>query len=128
MAAERLARAGARVMLFEEKGAWEKPCGGGLPYKALRRYPFLLEASDEHARIHDAELVAANGSSVRLRLRQPLVIYSRFVLNHLLLRRAQQAGAKIVRERIQGFRREGSGWRLEIRRRKNPGEEGLRSA
>ena len=127
MAAERLARAGARVALFEENAAWEKPCGGGVPYKALRRYPFLLEASDEHACIRDAELVAANGSSARLRLRQPLVIYSRLVLNRLLLQRAQQAGAEIVRERLQGFRREGSGWRLEIRGRKGPGEDGLGS-
>jgi flavin-dependent dehydrogenase len=128
MAAERLARAGAPVTLFEEKGPWEKPCGGGVPYKALRRYPFLLEASDEHTCIHDAELVAANGSAVRVRLRQPLVIYSRFVLNRLLLRRAQEAGAEIVQERIRGFRREGSGWRLETRGRKSRGEDGLHSS
>jgi flavin-dependent dehydrogenase len=123
VAAERLARAGARVTLFEEKGAWEKPCGGGVTYKALSRYPFLLEASDEHACIYDAELVAANGSTVRLRMRQPLLIYSRLVLNRLLLRRAQEAGAEIVQARIHGFRREGNGWRLEIR---GPGDEGRR--
>jgi flavin-dependent dehydrogenase len=127
MAAERLARAGARVTLFEENEAWEKPCGGGVPYKALRRYPFLLEASDEHVCIDDVELVAANGSAVRIRLRQPLAIYSRFVLNRLLLRRAREAGAEIVQERIQGFRRTGSGWRLEIRGRRSPGEDPLRS-
>jgi flavin-dependent dehydrogenase len=115
MAAERLARAGARVSLFEERVDWEKPCGGGLPHKALRRYPFLLETSEEHTCIDEAELVAPNGSTVRLRLQQPLAIYSRSVLNGLLLRRAQEAGADIVRERIQGFRREGSGWRLEGR-------------
>jgi flavin-dependent dehydrogenase len=120
MAAERLARAGVRVTLFEEKGAWEKPCGGGLSYKALRRYPFLLEPSHEHVCIQDAELVAANGSAVRVRLRHPLLIYSRFVLNRLLLRRAREAGAEIVQERIRGFRREGSGWRLEIRGRRSP--------
>ncbi len=123
MAAERLARAGAPVTLFEERVGWEKPCGGGLPYKALRRYPFLLEASEEHACIRDAELVATNGSSVRLRLRQPLVIYSRSVLNRLLLRRAREAGAEIVPERIQGFRREGRGWRLEGRGRNDVRED-----
>jgi geranylgeranyl reductase len=115
MAAEQLARAGKRVTLFEEKVGWEKPCGGGLPYRALCRYPFLLEAAEEHACIRDAELVAANGSAMRLRLREPLVIYSRSVLNTLLLRRAQEAGAKIVQDRIQGFRREGRGWRLQGR-------------
>ena len=33
-AAERLARAGLKTTLFDEKLAWEKPCGGGLTYKA----------------------------------------------------------------------------------------------
>ena len=127
MAAERLALAGARVTLFEERGAWEKPCGGGVPYKALHRYPFLLEASEEHACIDDVELVAANGSTARVRLRQPLLIYSRLVLNRLLLRRAHEAGAEIVQARIRSFRREGRGWRIEIRRRKSQDEDPVRS-
>ena len=126
MAAERLALAGVRVTLFEEKGAWEKPCGGGVPYKALQRYPFLLEASEEHACIHDVELVAANGSKARVRLRQPLLIYSRLVLNRLLLRRAQEAGAEIVQARIRSFRREGSGWQLEGRGPGGAVDEGIR--
>ncbi len=110
------ARARIRVIVFEEKLQWEKPCGGGLPYKALRRYPFLLQTSDEHKCVRHAELVAANGASVRFRLRQPLVIYSRSVLNQLLLRRAEKAGAEIVQDRVLSFRRQGSAWRLEGRR------------
>ena len=34
VAAERLAAAGISTTLFDEKLAWEKPCGGGLTYKA----------------------------------------------------------------------------------------------
>ncbi|MFQ5724200.1 MAG: NAD(P)-binding protein, partial [Terriglobia bacterium] len=30
---ERLARAGFRVTLFEERRGWEKPCGGGVTWK-----------------------------------------------------------------------------------------------
>ena len=37
VAAERLARAGLRTLLFDEKLAWEKPCGGGLTYKAWQQ-------------------------------------------------------------------------------------------
>ncbi|MGO9273682.1 MAG: FAD-dependent oxidoreductase [Terriglobia bacterium] len=127
--AERLARGGGgpgaarvRVLVFEERLGWEKPCGGGLPPKALRRYPFLAEATDAHTAIRDAELVAANGASVRLRLREPLAIYSRAVLNGLLLRRAEEAGAEIVQDRIVSFERADTragstvhGWRLEGR-------------
>ena len=42
-AAERLARAGLDVTLFDPKGAWEKPCGGGVTTKALERYAYLLD-------------------------------------------------------------------------------------
>ena len=44
-AAERLASAGLDVLVFDEKLAWEKPCGGGLTYKAYSQYPFLIENS-----------------------------------------------------------------------------------
>lgn len=36
---------GHLVLVFEEKIGWEKPCGGGLTHKALRRYPFLAQAA-----------------------------------------------------------------------------------
>ena len=42
-AAERLASSGLKTILFDEKLAWEKPCGGGLTYKAYHEYPFLIE-------------------------------------------------------------------------------------
>ncbi len=42
-AAERLASAGLRTIIFDEKLAWEKPCGGGLTYKAYQQYPFLID-------------------------------------------------------------------------------------
>ncbi len=42
-AAERLARAGLKAIIFDEKLAWEKPCGGGLTFKAYNEYPFLID-------------------------------------------------------------------------------------
>lgn len=104
-------------MVFEEKLGWEKPCGGGLPYKALRRYPFLLEAIEPHTLVHEAELVAASGECVRFSLQQPLAIYCRAVLNELLLRRAHVAGAEVIEDRVLGFERLRQGWRLRTRRR-----------
>lgn len=105
-----------RVTVYEERPGWEKPCGGGLTAKAARRYPFLLEASAPHVQIEEAELAAPNGESVRFRLRAPLLIYSREVLNRLLLERAESAGAEIVHDRILRFERDGAGWRLDGRR------------
>jgi flavin-dependent dehydrogenase len=104
-----------RVTLFEEKRGWEKPCGGGLPAKAVRRYPFLTDACHEFTRVREAELVAGNGESARFRLRGPLLVYSRANLNQLLLAKAEGAGASVVSDRIRGVRRDGSRWRLEGR-------------
>ena len=106
---------GLRVRVFEEKPGWEKPCGGGLPPKVLRRYPFLIDAVEPHCLVRDAEFVAANGDSVRLSLPQRLAVYSRNILNALLLGRAQAAGAEVVAERVLGFERIAEGWELRTR-------------
>jgi geranylgeranyl reductase family protein len=110
--AEMLARGGVRAIVFEERPGWEKPCGGGISHKALRRYPFLAGVAGSGKLVKDAELVAPNGSSVRFRLREPLAIHSRRGLNELLLRRAAQAGTEISADRILQLQPAGSGWEL----------------
>ncbi|PYT05544.1 MAG: hypothetical protein DMF60_11680 [Acidobacteria bacterium] len=44
--ASRLAAEGRDVVLFDPKGAWEKPCGGGVPTRAIREFAFILESSN----------------------------------------------------------------------------------
>jgi flavin-dependent dehydrogenase len=108
----RAASGGYRVLVFEERIGWEKPCGGGLSRKALERYPFLADTTGRGTLVRDAELVAPAGETMRFRLRSPLAIYSRATLNGLLLRRAEEAGAEIVSDRILGLERGNSGWEL----------------
>jgi geranylgeranyl diphosphate/geranylgeranyl-bacteriochlorophyllide a reductase len=115
MAAEPLARGGFTVTVFEEKPGWEKPCGGGLSYKAVQRYPFVERATERGRRIADMEFIAPNGDSVRFSSRKPLMIYSRSGLNSLLLERAKEAGAEITHDHIFRVRREGGGWILQGR-------------
>ncbi len=100
MCAERLARAGLRVTVYDERLAWEKPCGGGLTHKAIERYPFLLDGPEPKKLIRDVELVTSRGHRAQFRLDRPIVIYSRKVLNGLLLERAKQAGARVVQARV----------------------------
>ena len=97
---ERLASAGLDVTLFDEHLAWEKPCGGGLTHKALRSYPFLLDAAYPKKVIQRIELISTSGNRARLCLDHPIVIYSRAVLNGLLLERAANAGCRVVRSRV----------------------------
>jgi geranylgeranyl reductase family protein len=114
-AAERLARAGVDTVVLDEKLAWEKPCGGGLTYKAYSRYPFLLENSVPKKIINETCLAAPRAGAVKLDLGRPLLIYSRMDLNRMLLDRAEQAGAQLEKTRVLGIERGGRGWRLKTR-------------
>jgi geranylgeranyl reductase family protein len=111
-AAERLASAGLDVLVFDEKLAWEKPCGGGLTYKAYSQYPFLIENSTPKRLITETILAAPHGGEVSLKLDDPLLIYSRLDLNRMLLERAERAGAQIEKARVLEMSRYGRGWRL----------------
>jgi len=112
-AAEQLASAGLRVSLFDEKLAWEKPCGGGLTYKAYSRYPFLLHNSIPKRFVTETVLSAPVAGEASLKLADPLLIYSRFDLNRLLLERAERAGVSIEKTHVAGITRTASAWRVE---------------
>lgn len=111
-AAEQLASAGLKVQLFDEKLAWEKPCGGGITYKAYSQYPFLIENSTPKRMVHETMLAAPRAGEVSLHLNEPLLIYSRFDLNRMLLERAERSGAQIEKARVTEMARTGSGWQL----------------
>lgn len=111
-AAEKLASAGVDTVVFDEKLAWEKPCGGGLTYKAYSQYPFLAENDTPKKIICKTVLAAPKSQPVTLALDQPLLIYSRFDLNGMLLDRAQRAGAQLEKTRVLNIERSGARWAL----------------
>ncbi|MBV9302005.1 MAG: NAD(P)/FAD-dependent oxidoreductase [Acidobacteriaceae bacterium] len=113
--AERLARAGLKTILLDEKLAWEKPCGGGVTYKAYSQYPYLIENETPKKLVTDTFLAAPKAGEYKMALSRPLVIYSRIDLNGMLLRRAEEAGAEIEKERVLGIERTSTGWRIRTR-------------
>ena len=112
-AAASLASSGREVLLFDEKLAWEKPCGGGLTDKAISRWPFLRELPVERNWISNCELIAPSGAKVCFELDKQIAIFSRLTLNGLLLHRAVSAGAEVLRERVVAVEREAGEWRLQ---------------
>ena len=112
LAAALLAQGGRKVFVYEEKLAWEKPCGGGLTHKALKQYPFLSETEIEHNILRRCELISPSGKSVQFDLDYPIAIFSRLMLNGLLLDRARRAGAEIRKERVRQVTRRGNEWTL----------------
>jgi geranylgeranyl reductase family protein len=111
-AAERLAEAGLDTFVFDEKLAWEKPCGGGLTYKAYHTYPFLIENDTPKKMVTETVLAAPRAKSATLKLTEPLLIYSRMDLNRMMLERAEHAGARIEKARVLESTRTDSGWCL----------------
>ncbi|MEO8128729.1 MAG: FAD-dependent oxidoreductase [Bryobacteraceae bacterium] len=114
-AAEKLATAGLDVILLDEKLAWEKPCGGGLTYKAYNQYPFLIENNTPKRLVTQTYLSTSRTGAAKMALTKPLVIYSRFELNQMLLRRAEAAGAQLEKARVLSIDRAGRGWSVKTR-------------
>ena len=110
--AAQLALAGGHVFLFDEKAAWEKPCGGGITHKAIVQYPFLRDAQVERNWVSGCEIVSPSGRRVHFQLDQPIAIFSRRVLNGLLLARALQAGVGFRQTRITSIKGSVGSWRL----------------
>lgn len=113
--AERLARAGFEVSLYDEKLAWEKPCGGGLTFKAYNQYPFLIENDTPKKLVTETYLGTPRTGAARLKLTRPLVVYSRYELNRMLLKRAESAGADVRKVRVLGIERKHGGWIVRTR-------------
>ncbi|HEV2860351.1 MAG TPA: NAD(P)/FAD-dependent oxidoreductase [Pyrinomonadaceae bacterium] len=115
-AAERLARGGARVALFDGRPAREaKACGGGVTSKALKLWPFLLEAGGRT--VTEVEMYSPKGRRVKLKLSEPFAIYSRRALDSHLRERARRAGAEVFEGRVSASaeKNEGGEWVVRAR-------------
>ncbi len=100
MCGEQLARAGHQVELLDEHLAWEKPCGGGLTHKAIQCFPFLMDNPHPKKLVRTIDLISSEDQHAVLDLQHPIVVYSRTVLNGLLLDRAVEAGCKVQRSHV----------------------------
>jgi len=100
MCGEQLARAGHKVQIFDQRLAWEKPCGGGLTHKAVQCFPFLLDNPYPKKLVRSVELISSNDQRANLEMTHPIVIYSRRVLNGMLLDRAKAAGCEVQQAHV----------------------------
>ncbi len=110
-AAERLARGGVRVALFDGRPPGEpKACGGGVTSKALKAWPHLLDAVGRT--IDELDMYSPSGKHLHLKLDEPFAVYSRIAFDTFLLERARAAGAQVFAERIsgRGFKQNEDGW------------------
>lgn len=85
MAAHKLGQAGAEVTLFDKRGAWEKPCGGGVPPKVMEMIPEMAAYGGDKLEVSVGEFVSPKGLPVFLESRNPMWIMARKDLNGYLL-------------------------------------------
>jgi geranylgeranyl reductase family protein len=112
-AAERLARGGVSVALFDGRPPGEpKACGGGVTAKALKAWPHLLEAVGRT--VNELEMYSPSGKRLHLELDEPFAIYSRVAFDSYLRERACAAGAKVFFEKItaRNIKQTADGWIL----------------
>lgn len=98
-AAEKLAQGGVRVALFDGRPKDSpKACGGGVTSKALKAWPYLLDAVGRT--IHELDMFSPAGKRLHLKLEEPFAIYSRTEFDSYLRGRAVKAGAQIFADRL----------------------------
>jgi flavin-dependent dehydrogenase len=65
--------------------------------------------------VTDTLLAAPKAGSVKMAMQRPLLIYSRFELNNMLLKRAEAAGAEIEKTRVLNLERTADAWKVRTR-------------
>ncbi len=115
LAALTLARAGVRVtVLDKQRFPRDKPCGGGIRYGVLRRFPWLagwLEATIAVHRVRKVRMESPAGASVTATMETPIYLtLRRRELDAALLERARREGATVVEAaRVTEATRDGDG-------------------
>lgn len=119
-AARSLARGGARALVLDRAAfPRNKPCGGGLTWRALKRFPDIeaaLPRISSHT-IRRIYMEAPGGASVSIETAEPTVVLVRRIeFDHLLMTMAREAGAEVAEgadiTRVSGH---AAGVRLEAR-------------
>lgn len=101
---------GHETILFDDGVEKEKPCGGGITAKGLRKMPWLRQASLPCSKVASIRLSTPDGYSSTLQLEHPIHIYPRFSLDTLLRERAAQSGARLIPARVKQLHRQQTGW------------------
>jgi len=115
--AEKAARQGHEVWLFDHRAPWEKPCGGGLTPRVAAEFPecqFLPLSRQEVAQVI---LIGPTGRETALAMSKAWHTVSRKELAQALLKRAQAAGVKFFPARVLGMK-QGRGFEIETRTEK----------
>jgi len=108
-----LAKNGIRAVIFDHSHPREKPCGGGIPAVALKRFPILNETPGPRGADSRLMVIAPNNRHAVLEDGMPYQInVSRLRLDKFLLDLAVEQGAKHIEEKVTGIEYIDSVWHV----------------
>src|SRR5262249_25252769 len=105
--ARQLARRGARVLLLDPSHPRDKPCGGGVTFRALQIVADAVDSRLDAVSIRSARFTSSSSThacDVPLSAGR-LVVASRREFDGRLLDAARLAGAEVVASRVKTVRR-----------------------
>jgi flavin-dependent dehydrogenase len=108
-----LSRLGHEVILLDPSIEQEKPCGGGVTAKALRRMSWFHEHPPPHSEIALIRLVTHEGYTGDLPLPHPIHVFSRLHLDAFLHQWAVKSGVQFRPERVLHVASGRKGWSIE---------------
>ena len=111
-AAVLLSRMGHEVLLFDDSIEKDKPCGGGVTAKALRRMPWLHQESLPYTEAKTIHLTTPDGYTSTLPLPHPIHIFPRSSLDTYVRQWAVRSGVRFLPERARKFERDSKGWSI----------------
>ncbi|MCP4004003.1 MAG: NAD(P)/FAD-dependent oxidoreductase [bacterium] len=98
--AERLAKAGHQVCLYDPSHPREKACGGGVTPGVFEHHPELRELRALGRPSHSVRLRGPAGRVLNVPIAQPIDVFSRRVFDSALVDRARKAGARFESARV----------------------------
>jgi len=110
MLAYKLACTGKKVLLYDHRAPWEKPCGGMLrpgtisENPELKRYPYPLSLCK------DMVYISTRNDRKRLALKKPIPVISRWELSRFLLDLAKNRGAEFIPKKVRHISRNKKQW------------------
>ena len=110
-----LAKRGIHATIFDDSHPREKPCGGGVPVHALRKFP-LLKGVPGSYRITEKMLFISPAGRKSMFYGQTIMNVSRECLDKYLLQSAMDNGARLIEERVAGLEAEGDRWLVRTRK------------
>jgi len=110
--AYKLSQAGFKVLLFDARAPWDKPCAGGLDPLVWSEFPELLPLQEQALANASARVITTRKERIEIELKNPIYTLSRKTLGQFLIERATKAGANFARQKIAGFEPSSQGFEL----------------